>query len=82
MDFLYFIIVGAISGWLANLLIGKGGKGLVSNLIVGIVGALLGGWLFSQFGSGQAVSGLNLESILVSFVGAVVFLVVLRLIGR
>lgn len=82
LDFLYFILVGGIAGWLASILVGKGSKGLLSNIIVGIIGALIGGWLFKEFGSGQAVAGFNLESIMVAFVGSVVLLFILRLLGR
>ncbi len=82
MDYLIFVLVGAISGWLANLVVNKGSGSLLTNIVVGIVGSFLGGWLFNQFGKGGAVTGLNVMSILVSFVGAVVFLVILKLISK
>ncbi len=68
MEFLYFIIIGAIAGWLAGKLMRGGGFGLLMNIILGIVGGLLGGWLFSKLGIsvGEGVIG----SLITSVVGA------------
>lgn len=82
MNVLAWIVLGAIAGWLANMVVNKGSGSLVTNVIVGIIGAFLGGWLFDQFGSGAEATGLNAMSIVVSFVGAVVLLLVLRLFSR
>jgi uncharacterized membrane protein YeaQ/YmgE (transglycosylase-associated protein family) len=80
MSILVWIIFGAIAGWLAHLITGRGG-GLIVNIIVGIVGAFIGGFIMSLFG-GTGVTGFNLSSFLVAILGAVVLLVVLGLIKR
>jgi len=82
MSILSWIVVGLIAGWLAGQVMRGGGYGLVGDIIVGVVGGLLGGWLAtSVLHIGAEVNGFNLESILVAFAGAVVLLVVLRLLG-
>jgi uncharacterized membrane protein YeaQ/YmgE (transglycosylase-associated protein family) len=80
MSILVWIIFGAIAGWLAHLITGRGG-GLIVNIIVGIVGAFIGGFVMSLFG-GSGVTGFNLPSLLVAILGAVVLLVVVGLIKR
>jgi uncharacterized membrane protein YeaQ/YmgE (transglycosylase-associated protein family) len=82
MGILSWIVVGLIAGWLAGLVIRGGGFGLLGNIIIGVVGGLLGGWLASAvLHIGAGVDGINLESILVAFGGAVVLLLVLSLLG-
>jgi uncharacterized membrane protein YeaQ/YmgE (transglycosylase-associated protein family) len=80
MNFLWFLIVGLVAGWLAGVLVKGGGYGLVGDLIVGVVGAVLGGWLFSAFGA--TGGGGLLGSIIVATVGAVVLLLIVRFIKR
>ena len=80
MGILVWIIFGAIAGWVAHLLTGRGG-GLITNIVVGIIGAFIGGFLMSLFG-GAGVGGFDLYSFLVAVLGAVVLLVVLGLIKR
>ena len=80
MDFLWFLIVGLIAGWLAGLLVKGGGFGLVGDLVVGVIGAFIGGYLFSLFGA-SAVGGL-IGSNVVATVGAVLLLIVVRAIKR
>jgi uncharacterized membrane protein YeaQ/YmgE (transglycosylase-associated protein family) len=81
MGVLSWIAVGLIAGWLAGMVMKGGGYGLLGDLIVGVVGGLLGGWLATTlFHISNAVNGINLESILVAFVGAIVLLVLLRLL--
>lgn len=80
MGILVWIIFGAIAGWLAHLITGRGG-GLIVNIVVGIVGAFIGGFIMSLLGGG-GVSGFNLYSLFVAVLGAVVLLVVLGLIKR
>jgi uncharacterized membrane protein YeaQ/YmgE (transglycosylase-associated protein family) len=82
MGFLAWIVVGLIAGILAKWAIpGEGPGGLIGDLVVGMVGALLGGWIFNAFGSAGA-TGINLYSILVAFIGAVVLLLILRAFSR
>ncbi len=82
MGILSWIVVGLIAGWLAGQVMRGGGYGLVGDIIVGVVGGLLGGWIGTTFLHISAgVNGINLESILVAFAGAVILLVLLRVLG-
>jgi len=78
MGILAWIVVGAVAGWLASMVV-HSSLGLIGDIVVGIVGAFIGGFLFNLIGQG-GVSGFNLYSIVVAFIGAVVLLVVIRLI--
>lgn len=79
MGLLSWIILGGLAGWVANLVAGSGGRlGIVANVIVGIVGAFIGGWIVSYLG-GRGVTGFNLYSFGVAFVGAAVLLTLARL---
>jgi len=80
MDFLWFLVVGLVAGWLAGILVKGGGFGVVGDIVVGVIGALLGGWLFGMFGA--STGGGLVGSIVVATVGAVVLLFILRLIKR
>ena len=80
MEFVWFIIVGLIAGWLAGVIMKGGGYGVVGDIIVGIVGALIGGWLFSTMG--VSTGGGLLGAIIVALVGAIVLIFLLRLIKR
>jgi len=73
-----FLIVGAIAGWLAGVIVKGFGFGLLGNIVVGIVGAFIAGWLFPQLGWG--VGGGFLWAILHATIGAVILLVLLRII--
>jgi len=83
MDILAWIVVGVIAGFLAKAVVpGEGPGGILGDLVVGVVGALLGGWIMNSFGKAGA-SGINLWSIFVAFLGAVVLLIILRAVtGR
>jgi uncharacterized membrane protein YeaQ/YmgE (transglycosylase-associated protein family) len=82
MGILSWIVVGLIAGWLAGLVVKGGGYGCIGDIIVGVIGGLLGGWLASYFlHMGDPMSGFNLQSILVAFVGAVIFVIILRLLS-
>jgi len=82
MGIFSWIVVGLIAGWLAGKLMGGRGFGFIGNIVVGIVGALLGGWLSSRF-LNLDVTGINLMSIGIAVAGAVIFLAILRVIpGR
>lgn len=82
MGILSWIVVGLIAGWLAGLVVKGGGYGCIGDIIVGVIGGLLGGWIASYFfHMGDAMSGFNLQSILVAFVGAVIFVIILRLVS-
>jgi uncharacterized membrane protein YeaQ/YmgE (transglycosylase-associated protein family) len=82
MGILSWIVVGLIAGWLAGLLVKGGGFGCVGDIIVGVIGGLLGGWVASYFfHMGDPMSGINLSSILVAFGGAVILVILLRLLS-
>jgi uncharacterized membrane protein YeaQ/YmgE (transglycosylase-associated protein family) len=80
MNFLWFLIVGLIAGWLAGVLMKGGSYGVLGDIVVGILGALIGGWLFGALGVG-AGGGL-IGSIIVATIGAVVLIFLLRLVKR
>lgn len=82
MSIIAWIVVGAIAGWLASLVMKTNREqGLIMDIVVGIVGAFIGGFLFNALGSGAAVTGFNIVSILVAFVGAVILLAILRAVS-
>ena len=82
MTVLIWAVVGLIAGFLAGQVMRGGGYGLIGDIIVGVLGGLLGGWIGTTFLHIDAgVSGINLESILVAFTGAVLLILVLRMIG-
>lgn len=80
MEFLWFILIGLAAGWLAGQLMKGGGFGIVGDIVVGVVGALLGGFLFRTFG--VSAGGGLIGSLIVATIGACVLLFLLRLIKR
>ena len=81
MSFLAWIVLGLVAGFIGSKLVNKTGEGILLDIVLGIVGAVAGGWLFNTFGA-AGVTGLNLYSLLVAVVGAVVVLVVYHAIRR
>ena len=82
MSIVAWILLGLIAGWLAGVLVRGGGYGVVGDIILGILGALVGGWITSTL-LGVDVSGFNLESLLIAVFGAIVIIVIGRLLtGR
>jgi len=81
MGILSWIVVGLIAGFLAGLVVKGGGYGLIGDVVVGVVGGLLGGWIATTFLHIGGLSGINLPSILIAFIGAVVLLLILRLLA-
>ncbi len=80
---LVWIIVGAIAGWLASMVMSTNRQqGLLEDIIVGIIGGFIGGFLLNALGVGGAVTGFNLVSIVTAFVGAIVLLGLLRTLRR
>jgi uncharacterized membrane protein YeaQ/YmgE (transglycosylase-associated protein family) len=75
MSFLAWIVLGLIAGFIASKIVNKSGEGVILDIILGIVGAVVGGWLFNTFGH-MGVTGLNLYSILVAIVGAIIVLII------
>ena len=75
-----WLIVGAIAGWLAGLVMKGAGFGLIGNIIVGIVGAFLAGWLLPRLGI--LIGGGILGAIINAFIGAIILLFLIRLVKR
>lgn len=83
MGILSWIIVGAIAGWLAGFVMKGRGYGLIKNIVIGIIGAIVGGWgAGALFGINDAVTGINLTTIIVSSIGAIAILFIVRIIRR
>jgi uncharacterized membrane protein YeaQ/YmgE (transglycosylase-associated protein family) len=81
MSFLAWILLGLISGFIASKIVNREGSGIMLDILLGVVGAVVGGWLFALLGS-AGVSGINLHSLLVAVCGAIVVLLVYHLIRR
>jgi uncharacterized membrane protein YeaQ/YmgE (transglycosylase-associated protein family) len=82
MGILSWIVVGLIAGWLAGLVVKGGGYGILGDMILGIVGALIGGFIASTlFHIADPVNGINITSIIIAFVGAVIVIWLLRALG-
>ena len=73
MSFFMWILLGLIAGFIASHLVNHRGEGMVLDILLGIVGAVIGGWLFHYFGH-EGVNGVNMHSIVVATIGAVAFL--------
>lgn len=81
MSIIAWIILGLVAGFIASKIVNKSGQGLVLDIVLGIVGAVAGGWLFGIFGM-QGVTGFNIYSLVVAVCGAVVLLVIYHTIRR
>jgi uncharacterized membrane protein YeaQ/YmgE (transglycosylase-associated protein family) len=81
MLFLEWIVLGLLAGFIGSKIVNKRGEGVILDIVLGIVGAIVGGWLFSTFGA-SGVTGLNVYSLLVAVIGSVVLLVVYHAIRR
>ena len=76
---IWFLLIGLIAGWLASQVMRGGGYGIVGDMIVGVIGAFIGAWVFSLLGIG---AGGLIGQIIVAFVGAVILIAILRAIKR
>ena len=81
MSLIAWIVVGLVAGWLASMVVNRRGEGFILDILLGVVGAFIGGYLFRYFGH-TGVSGINVHSILVAAVGAIVLLAVYHLLFR
>ena len=81
MSIIGWIILGLIAGFIASKIVNKQGEGFFLDIILGIVGALVGGWLFEFFGK-TGVTGFNLYSMFVAIIGAIVVLIVYHAVRR
>lgn len=80
MELVYFLILGAVAGWLACVLVRGGGFGLLGDIVVGILGAVVGGYLFGALG--VSAGGGLLGSLVVATIGAVALIAILRTLSR
>jgi len=82
MSILAWMVLGLIAGFVASKIVNKTGEGLVMDIVLGVVGAVAGGWLFHQFGQ-PGITGLNVWSVVVAVIGAVILLVLYHaVLGR
>jgi len=82
MSILSWIVLGLIAGFIASKLVNRTGEGILLDIALGIVGAVIGGYLTSLLGFSAGISGLNIPSLIVAILGAVVFLVVYHALRR
>ncbi len=83
MNWILWIIFGALAGWIASMIMGRNAQmGALANIVVGIVGALIGGFLMSNVFGAPGVTGFNLTSLIVAILGAVVLLFLVGLVRR
>jgi len=79
MGLLAWMVVGAVVGWVAGMVVKGKGSGLIGNMVIGVIGALIGGWLAGAvFNIDNAVSGFNLTTFIVASLGAVLLLIIAR----
>ncbi len=81
MNIVAWLVLGIVSGFIASKIVNKTGEGLIRDLILGVVGALVGGWIMESFGK-VGVTGFNVYSFVVAILGAVVVLVVFHAVRR
>ncbi len=81
MSIIAWIILGLIAGFIGSKLVNKTGEGLVIDIVLGVVGAVVGGFIFNMFG-GAGVTGLNVYSLVVAVIGAIVVLLIYRAVVR
>ena len=81
MSFLAWIILGLIAGFVGSKIVNKTGEGIFLDIILGIVGAIVGGWVFSLVGA-HGVTGLNIYSLFVAVIGAIIVLVIYHALVR
>lgn len=82
MGWIAIIVLGLIAGWLASLIVNRGGQGMIIDIVLGLIGAIVGGAIFQAFGA-AGVTGFNWYSLLVAVIGSIVVLVIFHaLTGR
>lgn len=81
MSFLAWIVLGLVAGFIGSKVVNNTGEGLFLDIVLGVVGAVVGGWLFTAFGA-QGVTGLNIYSVFVAAVGAILVLIAYHAVAR
>jgi uncharacterized membrane protein YeaQ/YmgE (transglycosylase-associated protein family) len=79
MSIIAWIILGLLAGWIAGMLMHGSGYGIIGDLVLGILGAIIGGWLTGLVLGENMVSGLNIPSIIVAIIGAIILVAIARL---
>lgn len=82
MSLIIFLIVGAVAGWLAGLIVRGAGYGLIGDIVIGIVGAFIAGWLLPRLGIAIHIVNPLVTDIVDATIGAVILLLIIRLIRR
>jgi uncharacterized membrane protein YeaQ/YmgE (transglycosylase-associated protein family) len=81
MSFVAWIVLGLLAGFIGSKLVNKSGEGFFLDIVLGVVGAVVGGWVFSLFGA-NGVTGFNLYSLFVAVIGSIVFLMLYHAVAR
>jgi uncharacterized membrane protein YeaQ/YmgE (transglycosylase-associated protein family) len=81
MSILAWLVVGLVAGWIGSMIVNRGGEGLIMDIVLGVIGAFVGGFLFNMLGH-TGVTGINFYSIFVAAVGAVVVLLITHTVFR
>lgn len=81
MSLLAWIVLGLLAGFIGSKIVNKSGEGFILDILLGLVGAVVGGWLFQTFGA-TGVTGLNIYSLFVAVIGSIVFLMLYHLVFR
>ena len=81
MSILAWIVLGLIAGFIGSKIVNRSGEGVILDIVLGVIGAVVGGFLFNQFGA-AGVTGLNLYSLVVAVIGAIVVLVIYHMVIR
>ena len=81
MSLLSWLVVGLVAGWIGSMIVNRRGEGLIMDILLGVIGAFVGGYLFHLFGH-TGVSGINLYSIFVAAIGSMVVLVLYHMVFR
>ena len=81
MSIIAWLVVGLVAGWIGSMIVNRGGEGLIMDIVLGVIGAFVGGFLFNMLGH-SGVTGINLYSIFVAAVGAVIVLFIFHAVVR
>ncbi|MBV9581062.1 MAG: GlsB/YeaQ/YmgE family stress response membrane protein [Chloroflexi bacterium] len=79
MSIIAWIVLGLLAGWLAGVIMRGGGYGLIGDLVLGVVGAIIGGWITGAVLGSDMVNGFNIQSLIVAIIGAIVLIAISRL---
>jgi uncharacterized membrane protein YeaQ/YmgE (transglycosylase-associated protein family) len=79
MSIIAWIVLGLIAGWLAGMIMRGGGYGIIGDIVLGVLGALIGGWITSAVLGRDMVNGFNVETLIVAVIGAIVLIAISRL---